>query len=712
MDSNISSGIRAEESWRPRGIILNERNYRVWSAVFEQQIREKSLWGHIDKTYIPPSPARVITAAIAAISASPGSDAVTGAPAITKAMVDLDIKEIANFKAAEAKANVTLLNSLREKDIISLILIPSASGKWEKLRDDYATLSPGMASNAWQRFTEFRMKDGDSVVETIHRFDERVNECLIQAVNVTEEDKTRVLTTHPSEKWTLFMDSFSHLDPHPPVSQIFRAMKSQEERWNVRNEHEYADANFAGGGGPSNGDWKRRPKLQARQPITMRELRSCYGCGEPGHLSKDCPEKMNPCKICDKKGHTAKTCRYAKEEAEVKTDKEKEQPVAEEKKTDLPPSARRPRLSFAKGTKMQSASESAMTIEGMVAHVVIPEESTNEPEDDIEWLADSGAGRHVCNDLSLMWDVSEMAESVRLVGLLGEANVRFEGTVKLECVDDWGKPVVLHLYNTLFVPEANTNLFSLQRVRKADYTIVQEKWMEDFNGSCIKNGKGETVGYISEDRSGRGTVACRTLLPPLTDINMLLVLSENENDAESHPKEEAAGVPTEISDGNSESKPTLEIKEEEGVDDNSMLQQWMEPVEEEQYLVVEDQVEEQPPAEGSDAGYPAPRGEFPPTVVIGLPAAQIGKFIDWENEHSDESDFISLLVEDEETALNSVGSLPRRNNDSTCDDITTVQYEPTNEESDFELPRIGFGLRNPPSVMVNEMVVSHLCEGG
>ena len=39
------------------------------------------------------------------------------------------------------------------------------------------------------------MRDGDSVVETIHRFDEKVNECLIQAINVKEEDETRVLTT-------------------------------------------------------------------------------------------------------------------------------------------------------------------------------------------------------------------------------------------------------------------------------------------------------------------------------------------------------------------------------------------------------------------------------------------------------------------------------------------------------------------------------------
>ena len=128
----------------------------------------------------------------------------------------------------------------------------------------------------------------------------------------------------------------------------------------------------------------------------------------------------------------------------------------------------KPRLSFAKGTKK----DQFKNVEGMVAHEVLPDASFNEPEDEIEWLADSGAGRHVCNDLSLMWDVKEIADPVRLVGLVGAVDAHIDGTVKLECLDDWGGPVVLHLYDTLFVPESFSNLFSLQKVGKANYIIV------------------------------------------------------------------------------------------------------------------------------------------------------------------------------------------------------------------------------------------------
>ena len=68
----------------------------VWSAFIKQSIGEKSLWDHINK-YVPPGLERTTTAAIIAVPAASGSDAVAGVPATTKAMVDLEMKEIANF---------------------------------------------------------------------------------------------------------------------------------------------------------------------------------------------------------------------------------------------------------------------------------------------------------------------------------------------------------------------------------------------------------------------------------------------------------------------------------------------------------------------------------------------------------------------------------------------------------------------------------------
>ena len=78
--------------------------------------------------------------------------------------------------------------------------------------------------------------DGETVVQTLHRFDQLANECVIQALPLSEDNKAMILLTHPSEKWRGFIDSYATQDPLPTVSVIFRAMKAQEERWNARND--------------------------------------------------------------------------------------------------------------------------------------------------------------------------------------------------------------------------------------------------------------------------------------------------------------------------------------------------------------------------------------------------------------------------------------------------------------------------------------------
>ena len=79
----------------------------------EQMLREKKLWGHITRTAIFPAPIRVMTAAVIAVPAAPGSDAVAGVPAITRAMVEHDIKVNEDYDASAARANTVILQTQR-----------------------------------------------------------------------------------------------------------------------------------------------------------------------------------------------------------------------------------------------------------------------------------------------------------------------------------------------------------------------------------------------------------------------------------------------------------------------------------------------------------------------------------------------------------------------------------------------------------------------
>lgn len=84
--------------------------------------------------------------------------------------------------------------------------------KWNKLATGYAFVSASMTAVARSRFDDYRMRDGDTIAQTQHRFDQLVTECIIQALAISEEVKTLVLLTHPTDKFIWYTP------PAPPRS--------------------------------------------------------------------------------------------------------------------------------------------------------------------------------------------------------------------------------------------------------------------------------------------------------------------------------------------------------------------------------------------------------------------------------------------------------------------------------------------------------------
>ena len=63
------------------------------------------------------------------------------------------------------------------------------------------------------------------------------------------------------------------------------------------------------------------------------------------------------------------------------------------------------------------------------------------------------------------------------------------GTVKIDCKDKSGTHVLVELYDIVFSPQAKVNLVSLQKMRKAEYIIVQPpkigtRWILNKGGSA------------------------------------------------------------------------------------------------------------------------------------------------------------------------------------------------------------------------------------
>lgn len=164
---------------------------------------------------------------------------------------------------------------------------------------------------------------------------------------------------------------------------------------------------------------------------------------------------------------------------------------------------------FAKVAMKENAKEGA---EDMVVDQVFSVVVDDDPSGNVDWLRDSRASRHVCNDLSLTWDVRVRDNSILLRQLPRELEVYVTMTVKSECQNKVGVPVVLQLYNTLYTPQAKGNLFSLQKMKKAHYRVVQP---QRIGTEWIQNESGQYVGNMDECGEGRAVVNCKTLLPLL-----------------------------------------------------------------------------------------------------------------------------------------------------------------------------------------------------
>lgn len=80
------------------------------------------------------------------------------------------------------------------------MILPDAADKWDKLANDYAVVSSSQSTNARAKFNNFGIRDGEPVIETQHTFDDLVNECSIQAINLNEQEKIAAINVNEQEK--------------------------------------------------------------------------------------------------------------------------------------------------------------------------------------------------------------------------------------------------------------------------------------------------------------------------------------------------------------------------------------------------------------------------------------------------------------------------------------------------------------------------------
>ena len=213
--------------------------------------------------------------------------------------------------------------------------------------------------------------------------------------------------------------------------------------------------------------------------------KKCSHCDKLGHEVKDCYKKdpskapKKGCFNCGKHGHRASECKSAK------TDNKAEKDSGEEK---------------------QATTAMAVPMANVCLTEVIPEANQAIKSDD--WIVDSGATHHMCNQQSLFTSEQSVKGSKQI--LLGDSSkigVESEGKVELDLIHKKGATACI-LQDVLHVPEMARNLFSVTTsLRQGNDVSFKAEKME-----CIISRRGKTIGRASL-RRGLWILDCKVPEP-------------------------------------------------------------------------------------------------------------------------------------------------------------------------------------------------------
>ena len=160
----------------------------------------------------------------------------------------------------------------------------------------------------------------------------------------------------------------------------------------------------------------------------------CYCCGRQGHYATKCSQRLSAfCTYCNIRGHVLAVCKRSKGGAGGPGGGAGGAGGSGGSGGGAAAAQPRPKL-LPHGKKAQARGGAVAFVLG---EVMAAFEGAQVAEV-VEWLGDTGASRHVCNDLSLMVDVRTREKPILLRQLVGDIRVYTTGTVKLDCPDGKG----------------------------------------------------------------------------------------------------------------------------------------------------------------------------------------------------------------------------------------------------------------------------------
>jgi hypothetical protein len=357
------------------------------------------------------------------------------------------------------KAYATLINCLPDEQLSLVRHVPrgDAHQVWNTLVQRYERNTTANKAHTRDMLHKCKKESKESVdaylarvmqlVMSLNEMNEKVSEGELMYVlfNGLPSEYDSVVQSLKVNEQIKFDDACKHIRDHEEVMKIKHSNEEEIANHVKESIGEHAYGIFRGNGMRGRGHPKR-----GRGTYTGRggrfgsgDNRECFACGKVGHIAANCgaresaQSKTKSCDHCKKPGHTIQECYFLKRDKERKDEE----------------------LYYAFNA------------------------FTHHDHDKQIWVLDSGASRHMCNDINTMHDVNPIScDDKRYAILANNERVNLKQTGKTKIGN-------ILLEDVVHTPQFAANLLSVARiVDNVDGEITFTR-----TNALVKDNEGTTV---------------------------------------------------------------------------------------------------------------------------------------------------------------------------------------------------------------------------
>lgn len=321
----------------------------------------------------------------------------------------------ARFAARRDKALATIVLAVEPSLLYLVGADPTDPGKvWKTLADQFQRKTWANKLELKRKLFSMRLNEGESVQEHIKCMTELCDELSAIGEPVNEEDRVVYLLASLPETYSVLVTALEASTDVPTLAVVTERLLHEETKRKGRNPIGQEEALAA----------------------NIRKRPICYFCRKPGHIKRECEE-------------------YAKHRDQAR-------PVRGKKST---------RMGAFKVTITPADDQNDPEDEStglVVQHALVGGSDTRD-----QWILDSGATCHMCNDKSMFYTLQALPGSVKVT--LGDGRslqAVGRGSVTLNMKLSHNKAETCTLHDVLLVPDLAFNLLSITSASKRGKVTV------------------------------------------------------------------------------------------------------------------------------------------------------------------------------------------------------------------------------------------------